>query len=147
MVYCTANSCPMPTTCEPCPGKTNAVVCESSFINILYLIKHKRAVFVTARCGLLWVLLFFFDFKHFSALIMSAVRADRVRQAHRTAIGTRNQITRFQCVMGTATIATAFGMFALGMWGHDFLLYIQRTGKRPPKRFLTKLADYSCRRQ
>jgi hypothetical protein len=85
--------------------------------------KHKRAVFVAARCELLWVLLFFFDFKHFSALIMSAVWTDGVRQAHRTTIGTGYQIARFQCVMRTATIAAALGMFAFGMWGHDFLLY------------------------
>ena len=78
---------------------------------------------------------------------MSAVWADGVRQAHRAAIGTCNQITRFQCVMGTATIATALGMFALGMWGHDFLLYISSSDLSRYYAFSTKLANYSCRRQ
>ncbi len=97
--------------------------------------QHKRAVIVTARCELIGFLLLFLDFKYLTALIMSAIRADRVRQAHLSAIGARNQITFLQRIMSAATVAAALGMFALGMWGHDFLLYIQRTGQCPPNDF------------
>ena len=81
-------------------------------------------MFVTARCKLLRVLLFFLDLDHFAAHVLPAVRADRVRKSHRAAVGASHKIAPLQSIMGASAIAAALGMFALGMWGHYFLLYI-----------------------
>jgi hypothetical protein len=71
-------------------------------------LKHKRAVFVTARQCLLR-LFFFVDFDHFATLVVSAIWADSVRQAHRSAIAASHQVARRQRIMGAATIATTLG--------------------------------------
>jgi hypothetical protein len=87
--------------------------------------KHKRAVFVTARCRFRLLRLFVFvDFDHFAALVMPAVRADAVRQAHRSAVAAGYQVARGQGVVGPATVAASLRVLAFWLWGHDFLLLI-----------------------
>lgn len=71
-------------------------------------LKHKRAVLVTARYGLLRLFVFV-DFEHFAALVVSAVRADRVRQAHRSAVAAGYQVSRRQRIVGAAAVATTLG--------------------------------------
>jgi len=50
----------------------------------------------------------FFDFNDLTALIMAAVRAHRVRQAHLTAVRALGQIQRGQVIMRTPAVAPSF---------------------------------------
>ena len=72
------------------------------------------------------------DGNYFAALIVAAIGTDRVRQAHRTAVRAGHQVARFQSIVRATTIAAAFGMFALGLWGHFVLLIdMQPPGAEP----------------
>jgi hypothetical protein len=87
-----------------------------------------RDVHGPAIC-LFFLLGFFFNIYHFTALVMTAVGANGVRQAHLTAVAALYQVARFQRVMGTPAIAATGGVFSLWMWGHVLLLYSSQ--KRP----------------
>ena len=56
-----------------------------------------------------------------------------MRKPHGTAVRASNQVVARQSVMGTAAVASALGMLALRMGGHDFLLFthIGRAAARP----------------
>ena len=55
------------------------------------------------------VLLFiFFDLDHFTSLIVTAVRADDMRQAHGTTVRAGDDVTSHNGVVGAAAIAAAF---------------------------------------
>ena len=80
--------------------------------------------------GLLGFLFIFFDLDDLTALVLTAIRADGVRQAHGAAIRAGHQIARLKCVMRAATIAAAFGVLTFWLWGHSVLLIdMQPPGK------------------
>jgi hypothetical protein len=49
---------------------------------------------------------FFFDMKDFPALVMPAIGANRVRQAHLTAIAALHEIHALQRVIGAAAVSS-----------------------------------------
>ena len=57
---------------------------------------------------------FLFDGENFFACVMSAVRADVVRQAHLVAIRTRRQVYGFHREMTAAAVAASFRYFSFG---------------------------------
>jgi hypothetical protein len=67
----------------------------------------------TARGSLL-----LFDVDHFTALVMAAIWANGVGQAHFTAIAALDQVTSFQRVMGAAAITATRSVFPFWLWGH-----------------------------
>jgi hypothetical protein len=67
-------------------------------------------------------LLIFFDFDYFAALVVPAFGANGVGQAHLAAVGAGSQISGGQRIVRAAAVATAFGMFTLGLRGHFLLL-------------------------
>jgi len=82
-------------------------------------------VFVTTRLRLFRFFLFFFDFDHFTAFVETAIRADRVGQAHGAAIRTGSQVACLQRIVRAAVIPAALRVFALWMWGHSTYSFIQ----------------------
>ena len=99
----------------------------------------------SASLFLLGGFLFLLDLDNFAPVVEAAFRADGVRQAHGTAIGTGNGIHRCQRILRTAAVTASLGMFALGMWGHwYFLLLHTSNGLRAPVCLITnfKRADY-----
>jgi hypothetical protein len=65
---------------------------------------------------------FFVNLDHFAALVVPAIRADGVRQAHGTAIAARNQAARWERIVSATAVAATFGYFTFRLWGHVFLL-------------------------
>lgn len=74
---------------------------------------------------------------------MAAVRADGVRQPHRTAVRAGHQIVAEQRIVGAPAVAATLRVLALGMGGHDFLLYTRWTGRNPSTENPFKPEDYS----
>lgn len=72
----------------------------------------------------LLLLIFFLNLNDFAAFIKTAVRANNMRQDHRSAIGTSHQVGGFQGIMSAATIAAPLRQFTLWLWGHSLLLYM-----------------------
>jgi hypothetical protein len=95
-----------------------------------YLVKHKRAVYVTARFPL-GGLLFLLQIDYFATIIISAIRAHGVCQALDSAVGAADQVVGLQRVMGATAIAAALRMFPFWMWRHSYSFYTQQTGKLP----------------
>jgi hypothetical protein len=78
---------------------------------------------VTARRFIvLLLLLFFLDLNDLSAFVEATTRTDDVRNNHGPAIGASHQISSFQRVVSTPTIAAALREFTLWLRGHIFLL-------------------------
>jgi hypothetical protein len=100
----------MLTVCDPWPGKTKAVVFGSRGV-IAY--KRKRAVEFTARR-----VHFVFLADNLAAFVMTAVRADGVRQAHLAAIAALHQVARFQRIVGAPAITATGSVFSLRMGWH-----------------------------
>ena len=67
--------------------------------------------------------LFFFDCDHFATLILPAVGADGVRQAHSAAVGAGGQVRSLQRIMRAAAVTAAFRVFTLWLGAHLLLLY------------------------
>jgi hypothetical protein len=79
---------------------------------------------------LLGFFLFFFDLDHFASLIVTAARADNMRQAHGTAVRAGDKVASHNGIVGAAAIATAFRVFTFGLRGHSVLLIdMQPPGK------------------
>jgi hypothetical protein len=55
--------------------------------------------------------LFLFNADNFAAFVMTTVGADGMRQPHFAAVAALNQISGFQCIVCTASIATTFRQF------------------------------------
>ncbi len=70
----------------------------------------------------LFFLRFFFLGDDFAPIIIAAVRAHNVRQAHLATIGAGDQVGSGQRVVRAAAVAAAFGVFAFWMWWHGQLL-------------------------
>ena len=109
--------------------------------------KHRRS-FDTARdevSPLLSLFLFLLDFDNFLAFVEAAVGADRVREAHGTAVRAGGQVARLQGIVCAAHVAAALRVFALWMWGHSvfLLIYKGRSGAPPLHDLRLKRADYS----
>jgi len=78
----------------------------------------------TMQTFLLSGLLFLLNLDNFTPVVETAFRADGVRQAHGTAIGTDNGVHRRQRILRTAAVTASLGMFALWMWGHEYFLLL-----------------------
>ena len=78
-------------------------------------------------------LLFLADFEDFASLIMTTIGAGCVRKPHRTAVRAGDQVVARQGIVGAPAVAATFRVFALGMGGHDVLLYthVGRVKTRP----------------
>jgi hypothetical protein len=63
-------------------------------------------------------LLFGFLSDDFATFIVTAVRADRVGQAHLATVAASYKVAGFQGVMGATAITATLGKFSLWMWGH-----------------------------
>jgi hypothetical protein len=72
--------------------------------------------------GIRALFLLLFHIHDFTAFVMAAARANRVRQAHFAAVAALDQISSYQTIMGAPAIPASLRMFPLWMWGHDFLL-------------------------
>src|SRR5574340_45445 len=92
----------------------------------------------SASCFLL-----FLDLKDLAALVVAAVRADRVRQAHGAAVRACHQVVGLQRVVRPAAVTATLGVLALGMWRHSTLLYVRRTGAGPSLIPIPKQQDYT----
>jgi uncharacterized membrane protein len=62
------------------------------------------------------------NFDDFAALILSALGADGVGQAHFAAIRAGDKVLGLQGIVGAAAVAAALRMFTLWMRGHALLL-------------------------
>jgi len=67
-------------------------------------------------------LILLFDFDDFAALVLSALGADGVGQAHFAAIGAGDQVLGLQGIVGAAAVTATLRMFTLWMRGHALLL-------------------------
>ncbi len=70
----------------------------------------------------LFRLLFFFDRYNFTTLIMTAVRANRVRRAHLAAVRARDQVHCHQGIVRATAVAAATRMLSFWLRNHDSLL-------------------------
>jgi hypothetical protein len=79
-----------------------------------------KTIVLGAPCQrlVLFAFLFFLDADNFAALVEAAVRANRVRWAHFTAIRAGHDSDRFQRVMGAAAVTSALGMLPFRVGGH-----------------------------
>ena len=76
--------------------------------------------------------LFLFYLYDFAAIVKTAFGANGVRQAHGAAVGAGNEIASYQGILRATAVTAAFGVLALGMWGHGtFSFYIHQTGGSP----------------
>jgi hypothetical protein len=62
--------------------------------------------------------LFFLNLNNFATIVEAAFRADGVRKAHGTAVGTGNSVYRGQRILRAAAVTASLRVFALWMWGH-----------------------------
>jgi hypothetical protein len=63
-------------------------------------------------------LLFSFLSDDFATFVVTAFRADGVRQAHLAAVAAGYKVAGFQGVMGATAITATLGKFSLWMWWH-----------------------------
>jgi len=70
----------------------------------------------------LFLLFLLFQVDDFAPLVMTAIRANRVGQAHFAAIAALNQGAGLQAVVRPPPVPASRGMFALWMWCHVLLL-------------------------
>lgn len=77
-------------------------------------------------------LLFFLDLNDFASLEIAAIGAHEVRQAFVSAVGANDKIRQRQGVLRTAAVTASFGMFALGMWGHETFSFIHTSDGQEP---------------
>jgi hypothetical protein len=97
-------------------------------------------------CALLSGFLFFLHLHYFTAIVKAAIWTDRVRKTAGPAVGAGDGVAGLQRVLRTAAVTAALRVFALRMWGHNFLL-ITRTHRAEARRFSGQRADYISRRQ
>jgi len=100
--------------CDPCPGKIKAVfsgsidvplnIAKLGFMETQIRLHKPQFLYQPVR-----LFLFLFHADDFAALVMPAVGAYGMWQAHLTAIAARHQIERFQSVVGAPAVAAAFG--------------------------------------
>jgi hypothetical protein len=65
--------------------------------------------------------LFFFDFEDFPPFVVSAARADGMRQAHLAAVAAGDQVAGFQRIVSATAIAAPAGKLTFWLWWHGFL--------------------------
>ena len=70
------------------------------------LLAHAGREFHGPAVWLFFLLAVVFDTNYFTAFVMAAVGANRVRQAQLAAVAALHQVARFQRVMGAPAIAT-----------------------------------------
>ena len=74
--------------------------------------------------------LFLFNLENFTALVVAAVRANSMGQAHMAAVGALSQVFCLKRIMCAASIAAAFGSFLLGKGCHFCSPDFKSTGSK-----------------